>query len=83
MNYFAEALTYILSMMTIISLLLAGNMKKEAWLIGLANQALWLVWIFMTKNWGFIPMNAALWVVHFRNYHLWRQADEQAGKSAG
>ena len=36
-----------------------------------------MVWIFLTKNWGFIPMNAALWVVYLRNYRLWSAREDR------
>lgn len=64
-------LPYLLSAITIYSMLLAGNKRKGAWLVGLVNQALWLVWIFLTGTWGLIPMNIALWIVYTRNYIKW------------
>jgi hypothetical protein len=65
-------LPYLLSAITIYSMLLAGNKKKGAWLVGLINQFLWLIWIFTTGAWGLIPMNLALWVVYSRNYIKWK-----------
>ncbi len=64
-------LPYLLSAITIYSMLLAGNKKKGAWLVGLANQFLWLVWIVLSSAWGLLPMNIALWVVYGRNYLKW------------
>lgn len=64
-------LPYLLSAITIYSMLLAGNKKRGAWLVGLVNQLLWLVWIFLTQAWGLLPMNIALWVVYGRNYLKW------------
>lgn len=65
-------LPYLLSAITIHSMLLAGNKRKGAWLVGLANQFLWLIWIFLTATWGLIPMNIALWIVYGRNYLKWK-----------
>lgn len=65
-------LPYLLSAITIYQFLLAGNKKKNAWLIALGNQFLWLVWIILTASWGLIPMNLALWVVYTRNYIKWK-----------
>ena len=65
-------LPYLLSAITIYSMLLAGNKRKGAWLVGLVNQLLWLVWIFTTKAWGLLPMNIALWIVYTRNYIKWK-----------
>ncbi len=65
-------LPYILSANTIYMMLLAGNQKKNAWAFGLAGQLLWLIWIVLTKNWGLLPMNIALWIVYGRNYLKWK-----------
>lgn len=53
-------------------MLLAGNKKRGAWLVGLVNQLLWLVWIVLSAAWGLLPMNIALWIVYFRNYLKWK-----------
>lgn len=64
-------LPWLLSAITIWSMTLAGDRKSHAWLVGLANQALWLIWIIATESWGLIPMNAALWAVYARNHFKW------------
>lgn len=64
-------LPYLLSAITIYSMLLAGNKKRGAWLVGLLNQFLWMLWIVLTASWGLIPMNIALWIVYGRNYLKW------------
>ncbi len=65
-------LPYLLSALTIYSMLLAGNKKRGAWLVGLLNQFLWLFWIILSSAWGLLPMNIALWVVYGRNYLKWK-----------
>lgn len=67
-----QYLPYILSAITIYSMLLAGNKKRGAWLWGLLNQVLWLVWIILSSAWGLLPMNIALWIVYGRNYLKWK-----------
>ena len=69
----ATYLPWLLSAITIYSMWLAGDRKRYAWLVGLANQALWLVWIVATESWGFLPMNFALWVVYGRNHWKWNE----------
>lgn len=66
-------LPYLLSAITIYMTVLAGNKTRWAWLIGLANQALWLVWIIATAAWGLLPMNIALWIVYTRNHMKWNK----------
>ncbi len=65
-------LPYLLSAITIYSMLLAGNKKRGAWVVGLINQVLWLVWIILSSAWGLLPMNIALWIVYGRNYIKWK-----------
>lgn len=65
-------LPWLLSAITIYTMLLAGNVSKHTWAVGLANQALWLIWIIASASWGLIPMNIALWVVYARNHLKWR-----------
>ena len=64
-------LPWVLSAITIYMTILAGNKNQRAWAVGLAGQAMWLTWIISTKSWGLLPMNAALWVVYFRNHIKW------------
>jgi hypothetical protein len=65
-------LPWLLSAITVWMTLAAGNRHRSAWLIGLANQALWLVWIVASRSWGLLPLNGALWVVYARNHLKWR-----------
>lgn len=73
-NAIASYLPWLLSAITIYMTVLAGNKHRKAWLFGLANQALWLVWIVTTGAYGLLPMNAALWVVYARNHLKWSAA---------
>ncbi len=62
---------WLLSVITIYTMFLAGEQKSFTWLVGLLNQALWLIWIIASESWGLIPMNIALWVVYYRNHVKW------------
>ncbi len=65
-------LPWLLSVITIYTMFIAGDRKSYTWLVGLGNQALWLTWIIVAGAWGLIPMNIALWVVYMRNHLKWR-----------
>jgi hypothetical protein len=67
-----QYLPWLLSLITIYSMLLAGNKKRGAWIVGLTNQALWLLWIILSSAWGLLPMNIALWVIYYRNFIKWK-----------
>ena len=69
-----DYLPWLLSAITIYMTVLAGNKHRNAWAFGLANQALWLVWIVTTGAWGLLPMNFALWIVYARNHLKWSRA---------
>jgi hypothetical protein len=68
-----DYLPWLLSAITIWMTLLAGNIHRSAWLVGLGNQALWLVWIVATGTWGLLPLNLALWIVYGRNHVKWQR----------
>ncbi len=78
MTYLVTILPWILSAVTIWMTVLAGNRHPSAWLIGISNQVLWLVWIVLTGTWGLIPMNLALWFVYVRNQNKWMFRDTEA-----
>jgi len=67
-------LPWLLSAITIYMTVLAGNKSRHAWLIGLGNQALWLIWIFVAGAYGLLPMNAALWLLYARNHLKWNRS---------
>lgn len=68
---FVELLPWVLSLITIVQIWMTGNKHKRAWIVGLGNQALWLVWIVASQTWGLLPMNIALWIVFTRNHFKW------------
>jgi hypothetical protein len=67
-------LPWLLSVITIYTMFLAGDRHRNTWLLGLVNQALWLIWIITVGAWGLLPMNAALWVVYARNHLKWAKS---------
>jgi hypothetical protein len=69
-------LPWLLSAITIATMWKAGDRWRATWLLGLANQALWLVWIIAVSAWGLLPMNIVLWIVYARNHLKWSAADE-------
>lgn len=69
MNY----MTWIMSVLTLFSMYLAGNRSNQAWSLSLFNQLLWLIYITGTMQWGLIPMNVGMWFISYRNYKLWKK----------
>jgi hypothetical protein len=64
-------LPWLLSALTLWSMVLVGRLDAGGWALGLGVQALWLLWIVVSRSWGFLPMNVALWVVYAQNLWLW------------
>lgn len=65
-------LPYLLSLITAYTMLLAGNKRAGAWLVGLLNQSLWLLWIITSQTWGLLPMCIVMTIVYIRNYVKWK-----------
>lgn len=65
-------LPYVLSVITAYTMLLAGNKRAGAWIVGLLNQILWLTWIIVSGTWGLLPMTGVMIIVYVRNYLKWK-----------
>lgn len=76
--YNINFMPWVMSCITIWMTLMAGNKHPKAWLVGLFNQLLWLVWILLSGSFGFLPMNIALWIVYGRNHWKWLQEAKTA-----
>lgn len=74
-DFIVSYLPWLLSAITIYTMILAGNKRRGAWVVGLVNQLLWAIWIVLSGSWGLIPMNAALWIVYIRNYLKWTEEE--------
>lgn len=62
-----------LSVVTLYMTFMAGNKHPKAWLIGIFNQLFWLLWIYLSNSWGFLPMNIGMWVMYYRNHVKWNK----------
>ena len=69
-------LPWVMSCITIYTMFLAGNRTRAAWVIGLANQVLWFIYIFTIQAWGLLPMTIALCFTYTRNYLLWKNPNK-------
>ncbi len=67
-------LPWIISVVTIYMTFLQGNKHKNAWLVGIGSQVLWVVWIVGSQTWGYIPLNIAMWIMYIRNHFKWRMS---------
>ena len=64
------------SAITLWSMWLAGNNKAFGWLVGVANQAVWFIFILVFQAWGLLPLNVALTFVYARNFKKWTDEEQ-------
>lgn len=62
---------YLLSVLTLSMMYLAGNKNPLAWKLGLANQVLWITWIYLTQSWGLMVLTVCLIFMYIRNLLKW------------
>ena len=72
MDYIITYFPYLLSIISIYQMWIAGDKKPYAWMVMIGNQCLWLVWIVASGTWGFLLLNVALFIVGIRNHRLWQ-----------
>jgi hypothetical protein len=65
-------LQLVISCITIWMTLMAGNKHPKAWLIGLANQSLWITLIVWIQAWGLVPLCLTMCYVYYRNHVKWK-----------
>lgn len=63
---------------TVFSMWLVGNKDPRGWMVGLANQVIWLTFIIVFAAYGLLPLFCFLVFVYSRNLIRWRR--EEAAK---
>lgn len=66
-------LSWILSATSAVMLWLMGNKSPWGPRLGVANQALWIVYAVATEQWGLLPGVLIYTVIHVRNVLLWQR----------
>lgn len=69
----ANTFSYILSALSLTSLWLMGNKSVWGIVVGLFNQALWVVYALMLKQYGLLIGVIAYTIVHIRNLEKWQR----------
>lgn len=72
--------SWILMVIGVTGLWIAGRGYWWAWLIGLAAQALWVVYAFATEQYGFIVSAFVYGFVYARNARLWLIQQQNNGE---
>lgn len=73
MRLIAEYLPWLLSACSLLMAYLTGNKYRNAWLVGLGVQCLWVLWIYASRTWGFLPLCLMLFGMYARNHVRWKR----------
>lgn len=63
--------SWVLAVIGILGIYLAGRKKAAGWLVGMSAQLLWFVYAIVTKQWGFIFTAVAYAVIYGKNWLAW------------
>lgn len=63
---------------TLLGMWLIGQKRSIGWVVGLANQVLWVTFSVMFEAWGLLPLTLALIVIYVKNLAQWRRDDAMA-----
>ena len=66
-----QILSWVVSAVGIFGFYLAGKKIWWAWYVNIANQLFWILFAFITQNWGFLLATAFYLWVFGRNAYLW------------
>ncbi len=58
---------------TVLGMWLVGNKDPRGWMVGLANQVIWFIFIFTFEAYGLLPLSCFLVFVYSRNLIRWRR----------
>lgn len=66
-------LPYLISIVTLWVMKITGDNNPKAWLFTILNQFLWLFWIWISGNNGFIILNIGIIAISLRNHFKWKK----------
>jgi hypothetical protein len=68
-----QFLPWLLSILSLAMSVLTGNRWQRVWLFGLLIQCLWLLWIWASGAYGFLPLTLPLFGIYWRNHLKWEK----------
>ena len=67
MNNYLNEFSYLLSIISLVTLWLIGNKNKAGFILGLLNQVLWIWYALMLKQYGLLVGVIAYAAIYIRN----------------
>lgn len=79
MSKYINEFSYVLSIVSLISLWLIGNKNKYGFVVAILNQGLWTWYAIMLKQYGLLLGVVAYTIIHVRNLIKWSK-DKNNGR---
>ena len=76
------AWSWLLTIVGVTGLLLAGSMRKVGWALGFGAQGLWIAYALVTEQYGFVASALAYGATYGRNWLRWRREQSTGLKIA-
>lgn len=70
--------SYLLTVVGISGLYLAGRKDRRGWAVAIASQGLWAAYAVTTGQWGFLVSAGAYTWVYAKNFLAWRREAAEA-----
>jgi hypothetical protein len=80
-DFLISFLPWVMSVYTMFLVWQTGNKWRYVWLLNLSNEAIWLLWIILSKTWGLLPINLFMWFVSIRNHIKWSNESKTISKT--
>lgn len=73
-----QAVPWATSVVTLWAMWLLAKKRWQGWVVGLANQVLWIATAVLFRTWGLLPLTFALIIVYTRGLIAWRAEEANA-----
>lgn len=70
--------SWLLMVVGVTGLFLAGKKRKVGWMIGVGVQLLWIIYAIVSKQWGFIMSAFVYGAVNTINWRRWQREEKES-----
>jgi hypothetical protein len=71
--------SYLLALVGILGIWLAGRRSAAGWAVGVAAQVLWIAYAIATSQYGFVISALAYGGIYARNWWKWTRSEVASG----
>lgn len=69
--------SYLLTIVGVFGLWLAGRKDRRGWMVGIGAQSLWIAYATATHQWGFYVSALAYGWVYIKNARAWKSVESE------